>query len=177
MSIWDDPDLAVTDNFLRLDAEGDSFEGEISSLGTRTWDDGSKCPELGLVLPDGTEATWTAGQTQAKRKLAELRPEIGDYIRVLYQRQERRAGGKTLKHIDIQLDRGGRAVTAATPSSGFATGGAAVGATADAGPGGAPAGVDPAAWSTLDRSTQVEVLAKMGLAPTTAGASSAEPPF
>lgn len=162
MSIWDDPELLPSDNFLKLENEGDSFEGKIKALRTKTWDDGSKCPEILLVQPDGSEATWSAGQVQAKRKLAELRPEVGDTIRVVYTRQERRTGGKTLKHLDIQVDRNGAAVKPAPGGAGA--------------PGGVPAGVDVAAWNSLDPAARDALLARMGVSMAPAGQSTT-PPF
>lgn len=147
MSVWDDPDLAPSTNFVKLENEGDTFEGTITSVRTKTWDDGSKCPEIQFTDAKGEEWTWSAGQTQAKLKLRELRPEAGDHIKVRYDRKEKRAGGKTLKHLDIQVTRNGSAVAASTP--------------APVGAGGPPPGIDANTWSTLDGPARDSIMARM----------------
>jgi hypothetical protein len=161
MSIWDDPDLKGDDvTYIRLDKQGDGFEGEILSVGTQTFDDGGKVPQLVVRKPDGSEVTWSAGQTQSKRKLAELRPEAGDYIKVTLTQVEKRSGGKTLKHIDIDVREGkGTTHPADRPASGA---------------GAAPSGVDAAAWASMEPDKRAGLMKDMGLVP--AGPTE-NPPF
>lgn len=118
MSIWDDPELRAGGEFVKLEAKGDTISGVISALRSHRFDDGSVVPQV-LFTDDttGEERTWTAGQIQAKRKLAELRPEAGDWFKATLADVEKRSQGKTLKHIEIQVNRGGKP-TGAPPAAG-----------------------------------------------------------
>jgi len=161
MSVWDDPDLRGGGDFVKLEQVGDTIEGTIIAVRTHQFDDGSKVPQLLIARPDGVEVTWSAGQIQAKRKLAELRPEAGDYLKVTYEHEERRSGGKTLKHLDVEVRRGNGKPATAPPKAG--TGGAGSEP---------PPAVDPAAWAALDKTAQDAILARMGMV----AAGQAEPP-
>jgi hypothetical protein len=116
-SVWDDPDLRAGGEFVKLDNKGDKISGLINAIRSHRFDDGGVAPQI-LFVDDttGEERTWTAGQIQAKRKLAELRPEAGDWFSAELADVEKRAGGKTLKHIEIVVNRGGKPAqpTAAT---------------------------------------------------------------
>ena len=101
MSIWDDPDLRSGGEYVTFTNVGDAVAGEITGVTFHTFEDGKKVPKLFIRCDDGSERTMTAGQVQLKSKLAEMRPEIGDYISVVLARIEKRPGGKTLKHFDV----------------------------------------------------------------------------
>lgn len=100
MSIWDDPELAAPPEpqFVRLDKPGDGFEGIVESVTKQNFDDGTVAPQITFRDPDGEQRSWTAGQLDSKRKLAELRPVKGDYISVQFTGTT----GK-FKHIDIRV--------------------------------------------------------------------------
>lgn len=118
MSVWDDPELRAGGDFVKLEAVGDQISGVITAVRSHRFDDGGVAPQV-LFTDDttGDERTWTAGQIQAKRKLAELRPEVGDWFKARLANIEKRSGGKTLKHIEIEVSRGGKP----TPRMGEAT--------------------------------------------------------
>lgn len=105
MSIWDNPEIRTGGDYVKFDAEGDSVAGEITGITVHTFDDGKVVPKLFIETADG-ERVLTAGQVQLKSKLAEMRPEVGDKIAVVLKTIEKRAGGKTLKHFDVQVKRG-----------------------------------------------------------------------
>lgn len=105
MSVWDDPELAVGGEFIEFNNVGDVASGVIKVVRTHRFDDGKVVPQLLLVCDDGEERTLTAGQIRLKMTLVEQRPEAGDHIRVTYTSKEPRAGGKTLKHFDVQITR------------------------------------------------------------------------
>lgn len=113
-SIWDNPELRVGGEFVRFDNVGDSVSGTISAIRAHKFDDGSVAPQILLVTDDGDERTVTAGQIRLKTALAEQRPEAGDHIAITYTQQEKRAGGKTLKHFEVVVKRGDGTVPAAT---------------------------------------------------------------
>lgn len=121
-SVWDDPELRAGGDFVKLENKGDRISGVISAVRSHRFDDGGVAPQV-LFVDDttGEERTWTAGQIQAKRKLAELRPEAGDWFSAALTDVEKRAGGKTLKHIDIQVSRGGKPTTAPPAAAAAAT--------------------------------------------------------
>lgn len=109
--IWDDPELKVTDEYIKFENVGDGVSGKVLGISVHRWDDGSTCPQL-LLDVDGEEVMLTAGQTRLKRALAEQRPQVGDSITATFTEEEKRPGGKTLKHFDLQVTRGG-----ATPAA------------------------------------------------------------
>jgi hypothetical protein len=109
MSIWDDPEMKPpADDFVKLEAKGDRVSGLITAVDKHDFGGGDIAPQISFTDDNTGEArTWTAGQLQAKRKLADLRPEPGDWFSAELTNVEKRAGGKTLKHIDISVNQGG----------------------------------------------------------------------
>jgi len=113
-SIWDDPDFKPSDSeFVKFTNVGDSVAGHITSIGRKTWDDGSVSPQLDITDDQGEDKILTAGQVRLKLALAEQRPEIGDHLSVTLTEVQRRPGGKTLKVFDVTVIRGGKAKAAA----------------------------------------------------------------
>lgn len=104
-SIWDDREVIQSGTFVRFEAEGDSVSGKITGITKHRFDDGTPVPQLSIQTDDGNEVTLTAGQIRLKAALAEARPAIGDHLAVRLTRIEKRAGGKTLKHFDVKVDR------------------------------------------------------------------------
>ena len=119
MSIWDDPELRSGGDYITFANVGDTVSGRVVAVLAHRWDDGSVCPKLVLDC-DGEEKTLTAGQVRLKAALAEQRPEAGDGITITLTDIEKRAGGKTLKHFDVKVARGGGVVPApaAAPAAG-----------------------------------------------------------
>ena len=103
-SPWDDPDLKTGGDYFKFENPGDTITGTLISVGIHTWDDGSKSPQLRLETEDG-EKVVTAGQIRLKIALTEKRPEVGDKIKITYEGMEKRAGGKTIKNFDVQVQR------------------------------------------------------------------------
>lgn len=112
--IWDDPELKVTDEYVKFENVGDTVTGTVLGISVHRWDDGSTCPQL-LLDVDGDEINLTAGQTRLKRALAEQRPQVGDTITATFTEEEKRPGGKTLKHFDLTVQRGGSKTAKAEP--------------------------------------------------------------
>ena len=102
MSIWDDPSLQVGGDYVKFENVGDSVSGELLSVGIHKWNDGTVSPQLIIRTEDG-EKTVTAGQIRLKAELAEKKPEAGDLIKITLSDIEKRQGGKTLKHFDVQV--------------------------------------------------------------------------
>ena len=123
-SIWDDPEIKAGGDFVKFEEIGDSVSGNVTAIRAHRFDDGKVVPQVLLVTDDGEERTMTAGQVQLKSKLAEQRPEAGDHLKVTLSNIEKRAGGKTLKHFDVVVTRGGApapqepAAVAAPPATG-----------------------------------------------------------
>jgi hypothetical protein len=120
ISIWDDPDVRMNDDYIKFDAVGDTVTGKILSIKKHTFDDGKVVPQL-LLDVGGEEKTLTAGQIRLKAELAEKRPGVGDVLTVTLSDIEKRSGGKTLKHFTVVL--GGATSTppaapAVTPAAG-----------------------------------------------------------
>lgn len=120
MSIWDDAEIRTGGEFIKFDAVGDTVTGAITAIRKHQFDDGKVVPQLFLDV-DGEERTLTAGQVRLKAELAVQRPEVGDTVTITLSDIEKRAGGKTLKHFKVKVDRGGSAsapdATASTPTT------------------------------------------------------------
>ena len=120
-SVWDDPELVTASEYVKFENVGDSVAGTVLAVQVHRWDDGTACPKLVIDTGDGEEIALTASQMRLKALLAEQRPEAGDHITVTFTEVEKRPGGKTLKHFDVQVTRGGtqpapKAAPAAAPA-------------------------------------------------------------
>lgn len=114
-SIWDDPEIKSSDEFIKFESAGDTVTGTVLAVKKHTFDDGKVVPQLLLRCSDGEERTLTAGQIQLKAKLSELRPHAGDVITVTFTQEEKRSGGKTLKHFEVVMGGTGAAAPASAP--------------------------------------------------------------
>lgn len=110
MSIWDDPELRTSSDYVTFENVGDKVSGTIVNIKAHRFDDGKVVPQL-LIDVGGEEKTVTAGQVKLKAELAEKRPEPGDAITIELTDIEKRSGGKTLKHFKVEV--GAQALTAA----------------------------------------------------------------
>jgi hypothetical protein len=108
MSVWDDPDTKVNNDFVKFDKVGDRVDGVIQSIRKHQFEDGSIAPQILLTLDDGSEKTLTVGQVKLKIAMSEQRPEVGDHISVVLTQIEKRGGGRTLKHFNLTVKRGER---------------------------------------------------------------------
>lgn len=115
MSIWDDPELSTGGDYIKFDNIGDTVTGTVVAIRVHRWDDGKVSPQV-LLDVAGEEKTITAGQVRLKAALAEQRPEPGDLLTVTLCDVEKRQGGKTLKHFDVSVVRGGGAARGAAPA-------------------------------------------------------------
>lgn len=147
-SIWDNPELAVGGDYVKFENIGDTITGVINAIRAHRFDDGKVAPQILLTTPDGEEKTVSAGQVRLKVALAEQRPEAGDTISITLTDIEKRAGGKTLKHFTVNVQRG----TGAAPATAVAPPAAAP----------TPAGVDPSVAAALANLTPEQRVA-MGL--------------
>lgn len=138
-SIWDNPEMKVGGDYIKFEEVGDTITGTVLSVGAHRWDDGSVSPQVLLQTADGEEKTITAGQIRLKAALAEKRPEVGDTLTVKYTELEKRAGGKTLKHFEVDVIKGANKGFASAPISSSAP------TSADD----ALAGMDPAVLEAL----------------------------
>jgi hypothetical protein len=116
-SVWDDPEIKAGGEFISFEKVGDSVSGTINAIRTHRFDDGKVVPQILLTTDDGEERTMTAGQVRLKAELAAQRPEAGDHLSVTFSELEKRAGGKTLKHFNVVVTRGGGKPAAAAPAT------------------------------------------------------------
>jgi hypothetical protein len=112
MSVWDDPEMRVASDYASFNEVGDSVSGVVTGVYAHRFDDGKVVPKIMLDTSNG-EIALTAGQVRLKAALAEKRPEIGDTLTVKLTEIEKRAGGKTLKHFDVNVAKGAGAPVAA----------------------------------------------------------------
>lgn len=105
MSFWDDEEMQAPPEplFVKLDKVGDGFSGTIVSVRKVKFEDDGQVtwrPQIEFIDDaTGEMRTWTVGQTDAKRKCAELRPWDRDHITVRFTG----TSGK-FKHIDMTVD-------------------------------------------------------------------------
>lgn len=154
MSIWDDPDLRVGGEFVKFENPGDTVSGTVTAVRAHRFDDGSVAPQVLITTDDGEERTITAGQIRLKTELATQRPEPGDHVTITHTEVEKRSGGKTLKHFEVKVTRGGKPVAATAPAPVAQPAMAAVAA---------PAAIDPAAAAAALANLTPEQKAALGL--------------
>jgi hypothetical protein len=116
MSIWDDPELHVSDDYVKFETPGDTITGTITALRIHRFDD-KPVPQIVIRTPEGHDRTVTGGQARLKALLTEKRPEIGDTITITMTNVEKRAGGKTLKHFEVEVSNGVSPVAPATSTA------------------------------------------------------------
>lgn len=145
-SIWDDPDLRAGGEFFAFEKVGDSIAGTVNAVRAHRFTDGSVAPQLLLSTDSGEEKTVTCGAIRLKVAMVEERPEEGDHVSITLASEEPRGGGKTLRHWDVKVTRGGAAPAASAQ------------------PPQAPAGaVDPAAAAAALANLSPEQKAALGL--------------
>lgn len=143
-SVWDDPELREGGEFVSFENVGDKVSGTVNAVRAHRFDDGKVAPQILITTDDGEERTVTAGQVRLKAELAAQRPEAGDHVSIELTDIEKRSGGKTLKHFEVQVTRGG-------------------GAPAPAAPAPAPTQIDPAAAAAALANLTPEQKAALGL--------------
>jgi hypothetical protein len=117
MSIWDDPELHVSDDYVKFETPGDTITGTITALRIHRFDD-KPVPQIVIRTPEGHDRTVTGGQARLKALLTEKRPDVGDTITITMTNVEKRAGGKTLKHFEVEVGKGtAPAPAAAAPAA------------------------------------------------------------
>ena len=116
MSVWDDPEMRVASDYASFNEVGDSVSGVVTGVYAHRFDDGKVVPKIMLDTSNG-EIALTAGQVRLKAALAEQRPEVGDTLTVKLTEIEKRAGGKTLKHFDVNVAKGAGAPAPAAAST------------------------------------------------------------
>jgi hypothetical protein len=116
MSVWDDPEMRVASDYASFNEVGDSVSGVVTGVYAHRFDDGKVVPKIMLDTTNG-EIALTAGQVRLKAALAEQRPEVGDTLTVKLTEIEKRAGGKTLKHFDVNVAKGAGAPAPAAAST------------------------------------------------------------
>jgi hypothetical protein len=113
LDVWADPDFAIGGAYVSFNEVGDTVTGKVVAVRKHVWDDGSVSPQI-LLDCEGEERTVTAGQVRLKAALAEKRPQPGQHLTITLTEIEKRSGGKTLKHFDVQV---GAPVAAAAPAA------------------------------------------------------------
>lgn len=116
MSIWDDPEMRVAIDYAKFEAVGDSVSGTVTGVFAHRFDDGNVVPKI-MLNTDAGEISLFAGQVRLKAALAEKRPEVGDTLSVTFTEIQKLAGGKTLKHFDVVVTKGGAAAPAPAPAA------------------------------------------------------------
>lgn len=147
-SVWDDPDIKAGGEFVKFEAVGDGVAGTITAVRSHRFDDGKVVPQILITTDDGEERTLSAGQVRLKAELAAQRPEAGDRLEVRLSEIEKRAGGKTLKHFEVQVTRAGGSSAPAAPASA---------------PAASSGAIDPAAAAAALANLSPEERAKLGL--------------
>lgn len=102
LDVWADPDFAIGGDYIKFDNPGDTVTGKVIAVRKHVWDDGSVSPQI-LMDVNGEEKTVTAGQVRLKAELAAKRPQPGQHVTITLTEIEKRSGGKTLKHFDVQV--------------------------------------------------------------------------
>lgn len=106
MSVWDDPEMRIASDYAKFENIGDTVSGVVTGVYAHRFDDGKVVPKIMLDTREG-EIALTAGQVRLKAALSEKRPEVGDTLTVTLTDIEKRSGGKTLKHFNVDVIKSG----------------------------------------------------------------------
>lgn len=116
MSIWDDPDVQIVEDYVKFNAPGDTFTGTITNITKQAFDDGKVAPQINAVDTDGVEKILTAGARNLKQLFLEQRPNVGDTITVTFVSETPIGGGKKVRHWTLDVHAPASAAPAAVPS-------------------------------------------------------------
>ena len=100
---WDDEDVqkATTQGqYVKWIDVGDAKEGEIANLGKRTFEEGTAKERTAIEITFDDGSIATCGQVMLMQTLVELRPSVGDTIRIELGAIEKR-GTKTMKRFIV----------------------------------------------------------------------------
>lgn len=78
---WDD---FANGDFIKFENVGDSVAGEVRSLTVGQDFNGAPCPKILIATDEGDERTVTAGQKVLQSRLAEVRPQVGEKVAIVY---------------------------------------------------------------------------------------------
>jgi Uma2 family endonuclease len=102
---WDD--YMQTGDWITFTNIGDGVVGIIKAIRVGKDFNGNPCPELIIEVDSGEEKTLTAGQVLLKQALAELRPGVGDKVRIVYSGiGEARPGKAPAKQFTVEVKTG-----------------------------------------------------------------------
>ena len=97
---WDD---LPSGEYVKWSEPGDTVVGVVVSKSIGFDLNQRPCPQLTVRLDDGTDRIVSASQAQLAARLKELRPAVGQKVRIVYTGDERREGGKTLKLFTVDV--------------------------------------------------------------------------
>jgi hypothetical protein len=102
--VWEEFDVdegEYPDRFKFL-AVGDSISGEIIDVGIIKSDYG-RTPKVTIKTEDAPMDVFLS-QTQLQRKMAKLKPGIGDSVSITFTGTEDRGSGRTLKLFEVKVN-------------------------------------------------------------------------
>lgn len=76
--------FAQNGDFVTFKEIGDNVVGDIVAIRVGKGFNGDPVPEMIIRTDDGAERTLTAGQTMLKSTLADVRPQVGQRIAIVY---------------------------------------------------------------------------------------------
>lgn len=118
MSIWEDQELLDSlggGSFFKFETPGDNIQGTVNAIELKRWPDGKLDPQLTINTTQGP-TVLTAGQSQLKRKLAGLKPDVGDFIDITYTGEQSLANGKAAKTFEVSVNKASEGAASAPVS-------------------------------------------------------------
>lgn len=103
MSIWNE--FKSTDERWKPENPGDKIAGTLVGLRVATMPDSTRIPQL-IIDTEVGEVSVLASQKQLQSKLADLDPQPGCKIGIVYTEMQQLAGGRTLKCFDVVVKPG-----------------------------------------------------------------------
>lgn len=111
MSIYDDPSLR-SGEFQSWDNPGESLIGDVVDVARGSDFNGNACVQLAVRTDDGDDVRWNVAQANARAQIMDLRPEVGDRIKIVFARLEKAEKGQK-KVFEIAVTKGGAKGTVA----------------------------------------------------------------
>jgi hypothetical protein len=132
-------DSFANGDFIKFNSVGDTIAGEVLAVGLGTDFGGAACPKLTIRTAEGDDKIVNAGQKVLQSRLAEVRPQVGEKVAIVYSADGTAKPGQTAAKLFTVQVRGADGSLRQAPEAEVTTDAAAPTAAVPPPPGAQPA--------------------------------------